>query len=163
MNYLGINRDEIFKVTEELNTLLSSYSVYYQNLRSFHWNVEGRNFFELHEIFEQLYNSAKENIDEIAERVLTLRLRPLGSLSSYIERTEVEESDNIMSDEEMVTKLLEDHKVLIASMRRTIDTADKVGDEGTIDLIAGMLAEIEKRSWMLDAWKSKKFNEAMAQ
>ena len=40
-------------------------------------------------------------------------------------------------------------------MRNVIDKADKAGDEGTIDLIGGYIADIEKISWMLDAWSMK--------
>jgi starvation-inducible DNA-binding protein len=40
-------------------------------------------------------------------------------------------------------------------MRKVIDVAEKGGDEGTIDLIGAYIRELEKTSWMLDAWKMK--------
>ena len=43
------------EIANELNSLLANYQIYYQNLRGFHWNIQGRNFFELHEKFEELY------------------------------------------------------------------------------------------------------------
>ena len=36
-----------------------------------------------------------------------------------------------------------------------VEIADKSGDEGTIDLIGAYIRELEKTSWMLDAWKMK--------
>lgn len=55
----------------------------------------------------------------------------------------------------MIETLLEDHGVLLEQMRKVIDVADKGGDEGTIDLIGAYIRELEKTSWMLDAWKMK--------
>ena len=33
--------------------------------------------------------------------------------------------------------------------------ADDNGDEGTIDLLGAYIGELEKTSWMLDAWRMK--------
>ncbi len=161
MNYLGIHKDNLAPVVSELNTLLANYQVYYQNLRSFHWHIEGQNFFELHEIFEDLYNDAKVKIDEIAERVLTLRHYPMSNLADYLDHSDIRESRSLVADDEMIKVTLENHQKIIQAMRRVIDAADAAGDEGTIDMVGGFLADIEKRSWMLDAWRSKKFASAM--
>lgn len=162
MSYLGLNKTATQDVSKELNTLLSSYHVYYQTLRKFHWHVEGHNFFDMHELFETMYNDAKVKIDEIAERILTLRYRPIGDMSVYLENSQIQEARTGLSDEEMIEKILDDHARIIECMRRTLEVADKANDEGTIDLIGGYLADIEKRSWMLDAWRSKKFASEMA-
>ena len=151
MNYLGIKQVSVIDTVEQLNNLLSSYQVYYQNLRNYHWNISGKHFFDLHEKFEDLYNDAKLNIDEIAERILTLRLKPVSTLSTYLERSEIKEF--VTSDaNEMVKAILENHRILIEHMRKVILLASENGDEGTIDMISGFLSNIEKKSWMLDAW-----------
>lgn len=161
MNYLGLKREELLNVVEQMNLLLASYSVYYQNLRSFHWHIQGENFFELHNKFEELYDDAKVKIDEIAERILTLRQKPMGSMSEYIRFSNIEEADDFMSDEEMVQKILENHRVLISLMRNVIMAANEAGDEGTIDLMGSYLESLEKSSWMFDAWLSKKAEPAL--
>ncbi len=156
MNYLGLDRKEVSKTVDQLNFLLANYHVYYQNLRNFHWNVDGENFFDLHEKFEVLYDDAREKIDEIAERILTLRLRPLSKMSDYLDRAAIDEAEEFQNDHQMVEEILKNHKVLIESMREAIRAADEVEDEGTIDMIGGFLSELEKASWMLDAWRVKK-------
>ena len=45
MSYLNIKDEKLLPTITELNTLLADYSLYYQKLRSFHWNVLGHNFF----------------------------------------------------------------------------------------------------------------------
>lgn len=155
MNYLGFNEKKLNSTVKELNNLLACYHIYYQNLRNFHWNVIGDNFFELHEKFEELYDDARVKIDEIAERILTLRQRPLSQLSEYLKISKVKEAEYAKRDRDMVYALLDNHKVLIECLRKTIKTADKAGDEGTIDMAGGFLKDLEKSSWMLDAWVSE--------
>lgn len=155
MNYLGISKEKAAPTGEALNQLLADYQVYYQNLRNFHWNVSGHNFFDLHAKFEELYTDAREKIDDIAERILTLRMRPVSTLTDYLKMAKVEEYGRVLDDEEMVRKLLENHKVIIDDMRKVIAEADAITDEGTIDLIGGFLSSFEKLSWMLDAWYAK--------
>jgi starvation-inducible DNA-binding protein len=157
MNYLGISKEKLTPVVEGLNEILASYQIYYQNLRSFHWHVEGQNFFELHNIFEGLYNDAKVKIDEIAERILTLRFYPKGNLSDYLHLSSIPEAGNIIEDEQMVMTILENHHRLINQLRDVINKSSDVNDEGTVDLLAGILGNLEKKSWMLDAWTSKRF------
>lgn len=161
MNYLGMKRNDVSRTVSQLNLLLSNYHVYYQNLRNFHWNVSGENFFDLHDKFEELYDDARTKIDEIAERILTLRLRPLSKMSDYLNTAAVKEADSFSKDREMVDTILENHKIIIENMREVIRAADEVGDEGTIDMIGGFLSGLEKKSWMLDAWRVKVEQPAM--
>lgn len=154
MNYLGFKDDTVIKTVESLNSLLANYHVYYQNLRNYHWNISGPHFFDLHAKFEELYNEAKINIDEIAERILTLRGKPLSTLADYLAQSKIEERST-KDSKEMVSNTLENHEVLIQIMRQTLEFASNANDEGTIDLISGFLGSLEKNSWMLDAWLEK--------
>lgn len=154
MNYLGLKTENIQKTVEELNFLLANYHIYYQNLRNFHWNVNGQHFFELHAQFEEMYDDAKLKIDEIAERVLTLRHTPMSLLSDYLKYSKVKEYPIFEKPVEMIDATLECHKVLIKIMRKVISNAGDATDEGTIDMIGGFLGDLEKKSWMLDAWRA---------
>jgi starvation-inducible DNA-binding protein len=70
--------------TEELNQLLASYQIHYQNLRSLHWNIKGQGFFELHLKYEELYNRTLVIVDDLAERILSIGETPLSSFSEYL-------------------------------------------------------------------------------
>ena len=150
MGYLNLESTDL--TVKELNVLLADYQLYYQKLRNYHWNIVGKSFFDLHEKFEEMYDDAKLKIDEIAERILTLRKHPVSNLSDYLKLSNLEESASDINDVTMVNNLLNDHGKLIKQMRQVVNVADKNGDEGTIDLIGAYIRELEKTSWMLDAW-----------
>ena len=155
MNYLGISKNtDITNTVKALNQLLADYHIYYQNLRNYHWNIQGKHFFDLHAKFEGLYNEAKNNIDDIAERILTLRQSPMSTLNEYLDVAKVKERSTLDAYE-MVTNILEDHKIIIAQLREVAELASKCSDEGTIDMIGAFINSLEKNSWMLDAWSSR--------
>ncbi|MBC29909.1 MAG: DNA starvation/stationary phase protection protein [Muricauda sp.] len=165
MNYLNMDEEKLLPVIIELNTLLADYHMYYQKLRNFHWNILGKNFFDLHEKFEELYTDARVKIDEIAERILTLRYHPVSNYSEYLKMSNIDECTSVLEDSEMVTEILKAHRTLISQMSKVIERAETIKDEGTIDLIGAYIRELEKSSWMLDAWnktKSEKLNEPVS-
>lgn len=152
MNYLNIKYENLHATVVELNILLSDYHIYYQNLRNFHWNILGENFFELHNKFEELYTDARIKIDEIAERILTLRYHPVSKLKEYLTIASIEEANSDKTDKQMVETILENHTVILKQMGKVMIEANKIGDEGTIDLIGAYVRELEKNSWMLNAF-----------
>ncbi|MFS4469760.1 Dps family protein [Maribacter sp. 2210JD10-5] len=152
MSYLDIDSEKVSPIVEELNILLADYNIYYQNLRGFHWNVLGKNFFDLHEKFEELYTDARIKIDEIAERILTLRYHPKSQFSEYFKIAAVKETPSLISDKEMVHHVLSNHEDILKQMSRVVSKAEAAGDEGTIDMIGAYIGNLEKVSWMLDAW-----------
>lgn len=102
----------------------------------------------------------KTKIDEVAERIITLKYHPISKLSDYIEISRVKESSPLLTDKEMVATIIDDHKILIEQLSKVIDRADKANDEGTIDLIGAYIRELEKSTWMLNAW-SKNTKDAL--
>ncbi|HLS71981.1 MAG TPA: DNA starvation/stationary phase protection protein [Chitinophagaceae bacterium] len=152
MGFLNLDKEKTQETAKALNVLLADYHLYYQKLRNFHWNVVGREFFVLHEKFEELYNDAKLKVDEIAERILTLRYRPISNYTDYLDISNIKESSTQLKDHEMVATLLEDHGKLLKQLTVVLEKAQEAGDEGTLDLFSGYVSHLEKESWMLDAW-----------
>ncbi len=155
MSYLNFNTEKAKHTSKELNILLADYHMYYQKLRNYHWNIIGRNFFDLHVKFEEMYDDAVLKIDEIAERILTLRFQPTSNYSDYIKMSSIKETKSDLLDSEMVDNLIADHGLLLKQMSKVVETAGNAEDEGTIDLIGAYIRELETTSWMLDAWRMK--------
>lgn len=151
-NDIGLGVKDSIALVEKLNLLLANYQIYYQNLRNFHWNVSGPNFFELHAKFEELYTTANENVDEVAERILTLGGRPLSSYGEYIENSEIKEAREIQVSKRMVEIVRENLNTLLKVEREVLDSASEQGDEGTVTLMSDYITAKEKVVWMLSAY-----------
>ncbi|HBG41226.1 MAG TPA: DNA starvation/stationary phase protection protein [Porphyromonadaceae bacterium] len=153
-DYLGLPVKNATAVVKELQQLLADYQLYYTNLRGFHWNIKGKQFYTLHAKFEEFYDNAAEKVDEIAERILMLGGVPAHNFSDYLKVSKIKETGVVSDPNEIVQLLLDYLKGLIAQERKTIETASEGGDEATADLLTGFLGEQEKTVWMLTAYLS---------
>lgn len=151
-NLIGLDKDKAQKLTVELNDLLANYQMFYQNLRGFHWNIKGKEFFELHVKFEEYYDDAVLKIDEIAERILTLEGTPLHSFQSYIEASEIQAAKNVTDGASCVQTIIANFGVLIQKERNILALAGDTDDEGTASLMSDYITETEKTLWMLNAY-----------
>ena len=152
VNAIGLNSAKSDDIVKSLNTLLSSYQIQYMNARGFHWNIKGRNFFELHVKFEEIYNLLLLKVDEIAERILTLDGAPLHAFSDYLEVSEIKEAKGISDGVTAVENILAGYSTLIKKQREILNKAGDAGDEGTASLMGDYISEQEKLVWMLKAY-----------
>lgn len=140
----------------KLNSLLATYQVHYQNLRSLHWNVKGPHFFELHLKYEELYTRTQIIIDDLAERILTLEATPLFRFKDYLEASKIAENELISDGNEGMNYLLSAQKTLIAIEREILILSADLDDDGTNSLMSDLIREKEKSNWMFSAWLNKK-------
>ena len=153
MTYKIYNQEEALKkVSGLLNDLLSDYQVYYQNLRGFHWNVRGKDFFEMHAKFEEWYDDAAEKIDEIAERILSLGEKPLVTFEDYLRNSGIKPVSGISDAVDAVKIVLASLEKLLEKEKQILDLATVNGDEATVSLMSGYIEEGEKFRWMLQAY-----------
>lgn len=130
-------------------TLADEY-VLYTKTRNFHWNVTGFHFDAMHKFFEAQYKELDGFVDETAERSRALGGRALGSMKEFLAKARLAESPAVaLKEEAMVSELLADHEALIRSLRKDVDEAGRLGDQGTSDFFIGLLKSHEKMAWML--------------
>lgn len=151
-NLIGIDKEKAMELSVQLNQLLADYQVFYQNLRGLHWNIKGKEFFELHLKFEEYYNDAVVKIDEIAERILTLQAEPLHSFTDYLKNTQIKEERSITNGKEGIKIVLKNFSQIIAVEREILALANNADDEGTASLMSDYISETEKTLWMLNAY-----------
>ena len=151
-NWIGLDQQQSQIVAEQLNTLLANYQVFYINTRGFHWNITGKEFFELHAKFEELYNDLLEKVDEIAERILTLGHTPLHSFSDYLKLSTVKEATNISDGRQAVQLVVDNFGTVLSIQRSLLKVAQDSNDEGTAALMSDYIRQQEKLVWMLSAY-----------
>ena len=141
------------KLISALGVLMADAAVLYQKLRNFHWTVRGRHFFVLHAKFEELYGRWAEFGDSLAERILVLGGRPLGTLGQILsEATLSEEKEAVPRAQDMIKMLISDIESIRQAMGKAIELAEQEGDRGTINLLDSIRDEQEKTLWMLRTW-----------
>lgn len=150
---LGFNKKDTSDIIEQINLLIASSHVHYQKLRNFHWNVTGRDFFDLHEKFEELYDFTKINIDDLAERVRVFGATPMATLNEYLRVSKVSEPVGLLTPDAMVDEVLTDFEILLSQMITVLETANDLGDVSTTDLVNKMVKKTEKYYWMLTSWR----------
>lgn len=154
-SHIGLDTKQSAKLAEALNSLLGNYQVLYMNVRGYHWNITGPQFFELHVKFEDTYNDLLLKVDELAERILTLGYQPRHAFSEYLKTADIKEDTNVTDDKGTLKGLLEGYSVLLTQQREILELASEAGDEGTSSLMSDYIKEQEKQVWMLNAYLGK--------
>ncbi|EHK5439477.1 DNA starvation/stationary phase protection protein [Aeromonas hydrophila] len=149
---IGLDTVQSQALAAELNKLLASYQILYMNVRGFHWNIRGNQFFELHLKFEEIYNDLLLKVDALAERILTLDGVPLHSFSDYLKVSSIPEQKGLHDGRACVESLLESFRELLVAQRRILGQAADAGDEGTASILSDYVQQQEKLVWMLRAY-----------
>tara|TARA_R110000868_G_scaffold257374_1_gene514470 strand:- start:4257 stop:4769 length:513 start_codon:yes stop_codon:yes gene_type:complete len=150
---LGLTFRDSTEIVVVLNQLMANYQVQYHKLRNFHWNIEGRDFFELHQEFQNEYNTVKLNIDIIAERIRVFGLKPSMSISEILNLSEIKEvKTGNMSAIGMTTEVLKDFDILHNKMLNVLNAALDAGDNVTEQIVTGFMRNLEKRNWIFTSW-----------
>ncbi|MEV3820123.1 Dps family protein [Aeromonas dhakensis] len=149
---IGLDTVQSQALAAELNKLLASYQILYMNVRGFHWNIRGNQFFELHLKFEEIYSDLLLKVDALAERILTLDGVPLHSFSDYLNVSAIAEQKGLHDGRACVESLLESFRELLVAQRRILGQAADTGDEGTASILSDYVQQQEKLVWMLRAY-----------
>ncbi|SDQ58720.1 Dps family protein [Virgibacillus salinus] len=141
------------KLINFLNQLLSNYFVMYVKLHRYHWFIQGKHFYQLHDVFEDMYKTIESDLDEIAERVLMIDGKPLATMIKYIKESTLEEATADDKEDEIVRQLISDYKQIISEIKNEgIPEASERKDEPTVDLLVTLQGKLEKHIWMLHAY-----------
>lgn len=149
---IGLTQEDSKDLASKLNLLLAEYSIFYQNVRGYHWNIKGEKFFELHGKFEELYNDLLVKIDEVAERILTLGYAPNHKYTDYEKVSKIKESSEVSNGLKAVSNILDSFSTIIQNQRELLVLSEEANDEGTNALMSDYIREQEKLVWMYSAF-----------
>lgn len=143
------------ELSEDLNDLLCDLNVFYRKLQNYHWNVKGKEFFTVHAKLEEYYDCVNEEIDEVAEHILTLGKQPLGTLKDYLENASIEEASNVKVDEdEIFNNVLADMKTIVEKLMLIKQEAEEYKEYVTSSLMDEYISKYSKKMWMLNQMMS---------
>ncbi|MGL4953147.1 MAG: Dps family protein, partial [Culicoidibacterales bacterium] len=140
-------------LTTEMNNFLANLNVMYVKLHNLHWNVTGMGFFEIHVKLEELYTDITLDLDEVAERILTIGHKPLASLKEYLQIATISEiASQSIKAPTAVQVAIADYIILLEQAQTILALAEATNDLGTQDLMGGLISKYEKTIWMLQAY-----------
>ena len=138
------------KIIDTLNSLLADAHILNVKLHNYHWNIQGSQFFQIHELTEKYYDYFFGVYDDVAERVLQLGGKPLASAKAYLEATKLDEEEgSAFAPEQVLKAVLADLEVVHKTTLEIMDLCDEANDIGTGNMIGGIIDWLEKTTWML--------------
>jgi len=138
-------------LADNLKTLLASNFVYYLKAHQFHWNVEGPDFSELHNFFQEIYEDAYGSIDLIAENIRKLDDYAPFSLQKFLDLRTLDFKDVQPNPKAMAKSLLTANEALLKSLKKAFDEAQKKDEQGIMNFLADRIDNHQKWSWQLRA------------
>lgn len=123
--------------------------------QGFHWNVEGPNFKEYHELFGMIYEDMWSAVDPLAEKIRTLDEYAPGSLKRFSELTTLEEDVKIPTASVMMERLYAANEQAIQSVQAALEQAQLAKDEGIVNFLGERLESHTKFRWFLKATSKK--------
>ena len=143
-------KEGIYMITEDLNLFLSNLNVFYRKLQNYHWNIVGKDFFVVHTKLEELYNEINNQIDEVAEHILSIGQSPLGTMKDYLDTAQINETNNEKKNSEHIFEtLLKDYNILIENVKKIKEDSENQHRFSTIVLMDEYLLKYEKIVWMI--------------
>ncbi|MFN8655723.1 MAG: DNA starvation/stationary phase protection protein Dps [Candidatus Obscuribacterales bacterium] len=135
-----------------LNQSLADAFDLHSQTKQAHWNVKGKDFYQLHLLFDELAGEVLEYVDLIAERVTALGGMPMGTVRMAAKATELPEfPTNIFEGMDFVVALAERWSQFGASSRENIDKTQDLDDVGTSDLYTEIVRGVDKSLYFLEA------------
>ncbi|ARV60532.1 DNA starvation/stationary phase protection protein Dps [Nostocales cyanobacterium HT-58-2] len=117
-----------------------------------HWNVKGSDFYQLHELFDEIATELEEFIDLVAERVTALAGYALGTARLAAANSILPEYPlDIDAGLDHVAALADRFAPYAKHIREAIDKTNDLGDADTADLYTEVSRTIDKRLWFLEA------------
>ena len=149
--HLELEQPVRLEMTEQLNQLLADSMTLRDLYKKAHWQVTGPTFYQLHLLFDKHFGEQVEIVDTIAERIQLLGGLALAMAADVAETTSIERPPRGREEVPVViSRLLDAHQAIIRECRSIADRADKLGDQGTNDMVVSdVLRGNELQAWFL--------------
>jgi starvation-inducible DNA-binding protein len=148
----GMNDEQRKGVVALLNLQVADHYVLLTKTKFYHWNVEGPEFHDIHELLDEQYEILAEMVDELAEQNLKLGGQAAGTLAWFKAHTRLgeDEGDSVPDTRRMIEHLKDDHESIMETLHADIGaTEDKHNDAVTSNLLQDISDKHHKMAWML--------------
>jgi starvation-inducible DNA-binding protein len=138
-------------LTNDLKTLMADAITMYFVAHGYHWNVEGQDFSQYHDLFADIYEDVYSSIDPIAENLRKLDEYAPFTLSKFADLRTVESVEVKPEPQAMAKALLKVNDGVIETINKAFKSAEKAGEQGVMDFLASRDDMHKKWRWQLTA------------
>jgi starvation-inducible DNA-binding protein len=140
------------QLVELLNARLADTIDLYSQAKFAHWNVKGKDFYQVHLLFDTIAEHIEQGVDLIAERITGLGGTALGTVRQVAESSSIGEYDvRALTSMDHVQELAEQVSKVANAARRAIDETDDLGDRATADLFTEIVRQLDQDLYFLEA------------
>lgn len=132
-----------------LKIAFASEYAYYLKAHNFHWNVEGINFTQFHDLFSQIYTEVFGALDLFAENIRKINDYAPGSFAGLSKYSLIEGTEDMLGAQEMCAILLADSEKLQMIHAKVYQMAESAGQFGLANFLAERQDAHAKHAWML--------------
>lgn len=138
---------------EVLNQLVADLSQFAVIIHQTHWYMRGSDFLTLHPQMDEFMDGINDQLDEVAERLITIGGAPFSTLKEFAENTQLadEPGNYNKTIPERMERLVDGYRYLQGLYGEGIETAAAEGDSVTEDMFIDFKGSVEKTIWMLTA------------
>lgn len=145
-----IQREQVQAIAQAVNGLVADAFALYIKTKNFHWHLAGVHFRDLHLLFDEQAEAIFASIDLLAERVRRIGGTTIRSVGQIAELTSIaDDNEAYVSAPDMVARLMDDNRKMVAAMRAAHDVCDQGRDMGTASILETLIDETERRVWFL--------------
>ena len=139
------------KFVNQLKIAFASQYAFAIKAQNFHWNVEGQDFYQMHLLFETIYDEVYGAVDGFAENIRKIKAYTPASLSRFSTLTEISDEVNLLDPQLMVGELLRDAEKMQEIMKVVFQEAEARGEHGLSNFLADRQDAFAKHAWFLRA------------
>lgn len=139
------------ELTSSLKTLLSDVVAVYFQAHGYHWNVEGSDFSQYHDLFGTIAEDIYGSLDPIAENIRKLDEYAPFMLTKLAETATIKPKSVKPEPKDMCKELCKSNEELVTKLKAAFKVADKADEQGIADFIAGRIDMHQKWCWQLRA------------
>ena len=139
-------------ISELLNESLALTLDIWTQVKQAHWNVKGKDFYQLHLLFDQIAGELYEYIDLVAERITTIGCVAHGTVRMAASKTTLPEYPlSAVGGKDHITAVADRLAAYGKHVRAMIEKTDEMGDADTADIYTEISRTVDLRLWFIEA------------
>lgn len=136
-----------------LDQLVADLSQMAAQIQQTHWYMRGEGFLFLHPLMDEFKDEINEQLDLVAERLITIDGSPCSTLQEFADKTKIasKPGDWTILLQDRLAQLVENYRYLADTYQKAIEVTAEEHDDVTQDIVISAKQKVEQRIWMIQA------------